>query len=110
MLLLLVPSLFAQSKPAAIAAALSVETRALGDTPSGVAIEVIFRFPPTDAPEAMIQGSISVETAVLRTFRYPIAPDERESLRVVEVFPAGSITIDARMTAESRSDWFTLRE
>ncbi|MEO8032982.1 MAG: VWA domain-containing protein [Acidobacteriota bacterium] len=80
---------------------LLISLEPLGDNDQGVVTRLKFRFSipsdvPPDTPLA-IQGSILQNGAVVRNFRFPLPPEQRESLSSVQTVPAGQIVIEARL-------------
>ena len=84
-------------------AKLSIVAEALGDTDAGVVIRTTFRFTvPSDVPSGtplVIQGSVGQAGKVIRTFRYPLLPDQLASgtITSIQTVPAGEIELDARL-------------
>ncbi|HYH06749.1 MAG TPA: VWA domain-containing protein [Thermoanaerobaculia bacterium] len=87
---------FAQETPKTLTIALEP----LGDTDTGVAARVAFRFasPAEVAPDAplFLQGSFIQGGQVLRNFRYPIA-NQANSVTSVQSFGEGEVEIEARL-------------
>ena len=73
----------------------------LGDTPDGVVARVTFRFgiPPEVPPETglFLQGSLMQNGQVLRNFRLPVLPDQRDAMKVIQLFQEGSADVEARL-------------
>ena len=109
LLTLLAANLGAQDPPAppkppnadANRANLTIETKAEGDAPAGVATTLSFRFAiPPDVPQGIplvVQGSILQNGAVLKNFRYPVGEERRSPLSVVVSVLAGEYDIEARL-------------
>lgn len=80
---------------------ISIAVEPLGDTDSGVATRVIFRFPrPAEvAPEAplFLQGSFMQGGQVLRNFRYAVPTDGATSVTAVQAFAPGEAEIEVRL-------------
>ena len=78
----------------------SITLEPLGDTDTGVATRVTFRFasPAEVAPEAplFLQGSFMQGGQVVRNFRFPIE-NQANSLTAVQSFAEGEAEIDARL-------------
>lgn len=96
----------AQTAPAASPdpsnrANLTVALEPAGDSAQGVVARVTFRFAiPSDVPPGVpfvIQGSIMKNGQVVRNFRLPVPPDQREQLRTAQTFPEGEIEIETRL-------------
>jgi Ca-activated chloride channel family protein len=80
---------------------LQIGVEALGDSEQGVVCRLKFRFAassdvPPDTPLA-VQGSILQSGAVVRNFRFPLSPEQRDSLTTIQTLPAGEIVIEARL-------------
>jgi Ca-activated chloride channel homolog len=73
----------------------------LGDNAQGVVCRVTFRYVvPDDVPPGVplvVQGSMLRDGMVLKNYRIQLQPDQRESVRTIQTFPEGSITIEARL-------------
>lgn len=90
--------LFAQDEPAK---PLTIALETLGDTGSGVASRVTFRFPrPAEvAPDSplFLQGSFLQSGQVLRNFRYPVPTDGATSVSAIQTFAPGEAEIEVRL-------------
>src|SRR5437867_5070393 len=73
--------------------ALTIVLEPLGDNDTGVVTRTTFRFAtPTDVPEGVplaIIGSISEGGQVVKRFRYPLLPAQRESLSAIQTLQPG---------------------
>ena len=104
-LLVLLPALAIADTPApadpANPANLTIAVEPLGDNADGVVSRVTFRYAiPSDVPNGVplvIQGSILEGGKVLRNFRLPIAPSQREMVRTTQTLNAGETEIEARL-------------
>jgi Ca-activated chloride channel family protein len=80
---------------------LSIALEPLGDTDSGVAARVTFRYadPAEVAPEAVLalQGSLMQGGQVLRNFRFPVSQSRGNTLTSVQTFGEGEAEIEARL-------------
>jgi Ca-activated chloride channel family protein len=80
---------------------LTIDAKAEGDAPAGVAVTLSFRFAvPQDVPQGVplvVQGSILQGGTVLKNFRYPLGEERRSPLSVVMTVPAGEFDVEARL-------------
>ncbi|HYS55116.1 MAG TPA: VWA domain-containing protein [Thermoanaerobaculia bacterium] len=81
--------------------ALTIVLEPLGDSDAGVVTRTTFRFAiPTDVPEGVplvIIGSISEGGQVVKRFRYPLLPTQRESLSAIQTLQPGEAEVEARL-------------
>lgn len=102
-LLLVLAALPALGQPAEAPnpANLTIAVETLGDSEQGVVVRTIFRFAiPSDVPSGVpliLQGSISQDGKVVKRFRYPLQPSQRESVTAIQTLAAGEAEIDARL-------------
>lgn len=79
---------------------LTVTMEPLGDSDSGVVARLTYHFAiPEDVPPGVplvIIGSISQGQQV-RNFRYPIMPDQRDTLTSIQTLQPGDVEIEARL-------------
>ena len=96
----------AQTAPAAAPDAsnranLTMTLEPLGDSAQGVVARVTFRFAiPSDVPPGVpfvLQGSILKGGEVVRNFRFPIPPEQRDQLRTTQTFTEGETEIETRL-------------
>ncbi|HUP49143.1 MAG TPA: VWA domain-containing protein [Thermoanaerobaculia bacterium] len=80
---------------------LLISLEVLGDAAAGVVARIRFRFNvPGDVPPGVplvVQGSFLREGKVIRNFRIPLPPEERESATTVQTLPEGEVTVEARL-------------
>ena len=80
---------------------LAITLEPLGDSDTGVVTRTTFRFAiPTDVPEGVplvITGSISQGGQVVKRFRYPLLPAQRESLSAIQTLQPGEVEVEARL-------------
>ena len=80
---------------------LSIALESIGDTDSGVAARVTFRYalPAEVAPEAVLalQGSFMQNGQVLRNFRFQVSQSGGNTLTSVQTFAPGEAEIEARL-------------
>ena len=73
----------------------------VGDNAQGVVARVTFRFAiPSDVPPGVpfvIQGSILKGGEVVRNFRFPVPPDQRDQVRTTQTFTEGEMEIETRL-------------
>jgi len=80
---------------------LSVGIEPLGDSDQGVVVSVSFRF--ANAPEVppetplFLQGSFLQNGLVIRNFRIPVPPAQREPIRTIQTFAEGEGEIEVRL-------------
>jgi Ca-activated chloride channel family protein len=91
---------FAQEAPPPPPKPITIALEPLGDTESGVAARITFRFaqPPEVPPETglFLQGSLLQSGQVVRNFRFPVQPNSSE-IRSVQTFAEGEIEIETRL-------------
>jgi Ca-activated chloride channel homolog len=108
LLLLLLWSGGLQPAVAADQGKLSIDLQPLGDTAQGVATRAIYRFVAgPDIPPGVplvITGSISQGGAVVKRFRYPVDPTQRESLTAIQTLQPGTVEIEARLMVPLEED------
>jgi len=80
---------------------LSIDLEPLGDSAQGVVTRTTYRFAvgpdmPPGVP-LVITGSISQGGAVVKRFRYPVDPTQRESLSAIQTLQPGAVEIEARL-------------
>ncbi len=97
--LVMAPILGAQAAPDP--GPITIESVVLGDRGSEVITRITFGFQldqaiPPDTPVVM-QGSVAQAGKVVRTFRYPLRPNERESLSLIQPLAAGEAEVDVRL-------------
>lgn len=82
-------------------AKLTIALEPLGDTDEGVVTRAVFRVAESsDVPPQtplVLQGSVSQNGAVLKTFRFPFASSSTDPIRTIQTFPPGEIEIEARV-------------
>jgi len=80
---------------------LSVSVEPLGDSDQGVVARVLFRFasPPEVAPgtQVFLQGSFMQNGLVVRNFRIPVPPGQREPIAVIQTFAEGAAEVEVRL-------------
>lgn len=80
---------------------LTVTAEPLGDSPSGVVVRLTFHFTiPEDVPSGVplvIVGSISQGQQVVKRFRYPLSPTQRDKLASIQTLQPGDAEIEARL-------------
>jgi len=80
---------------------LTISVEPLGDTDSGVVMRVTYRFTvPSDVPAGVplvILGSTTQSGQVVKRFRYPLGPAQRESITAVQTLKPGDAEIEARL-------------
>jgi Ca-activated chloride channel homolog len=80
---------------------LTISVEPLGDTDAGVVMRVTYRFTvPSDVPEGVplvILGSTTQSGEVVKRFRYPLGPAQRESIAAVQTLKPGDAEIEARL-------------
>jgi len=80
---------------------LSIAIEPLGDVDQGVVVSVSFRFAnaPEVAPETplFLQGSFLQNGLVIRNFRIPVPPAQREPIRTIQTFAEGEGEIEVRL-------------
>lgn len=86
---------------AADQAKLSIDLEPLGDTAQGVVMRATYRFAvgpdmPPGVPLVII-GSVSQDGAVVKRFRYPVDPTQRESLTAIQTLQPGTVEVEARL-------------
>ncbi|HEX8172136.1 MAG TPA: VWA domain-containing protein [Thermoanaerobaculia bacterium] len=90
--------LFAQSD---LPEPLAITLEPLGDSPDGIVTRVAFRFatPPEVPPETglFLQGSFLQDGVVIRNFRVPVPPQQRDAMRMLQTFKEGTAEIEARV-------------
>ena len=90
--LLFVILLVASAAPAEEQKNLTISAEPLGDTDAGVVMRVTYRFTvPSDVPAGIplvILGSTTQSGQVVRRFRYPLGPAQRESTPLRAPVPA----------------------
>lgn len=105
-LVLLAGNTFAQNAPAprpdpSNRANLTMTLEPVGDSAQGVVARVTFRFAiPPDVPPGVpfvIQGSILKGGAVVRNFRFPVPPDQRDQVRTTQTFAEGEMEVETRL-------------
>lgn len=96
----------ATASPQKEGGAITIEVVPLGDAPGGVVSRIIFRYELSHAattPELAIQGSIAAAGVPPKTFRYPLRPNETNSLESIETLAPGEAEIEARLVATDES-------
>ena len=105
-LILLAANAYPQTAPATSPdvsnrANLTMTLEPVGDTAQGVVARVTFRFAiPSDVPPGVpcvIQGSILKGGEVMRNFRFPVPPDQREQVRTTQTFTEGETEVETRL-------------
>jgi Ca-activated chloride channel family protein len=80
---------------------ITISLEPLGDTDSGVAARIAFRFaqPPDVAPETglFLQGSLLQGGQVVRNFRFPVLPNSGSAITTVQTFAEGEIEVEVRL-------------
>ena len=80
---------------------LTISVESLGDNDLGVVTRVTYRFTiPAEVPEGVplvILGSTTQSGEVVRHFRYPLAPSQREMLTAIQTLKPGQADIEARL-------------
>jgi Ca-activated chloride channel family protein len=80
---------------------LTISIEPLGDTDAGVVTRVTYRFSvPPDVPEGVplvILGSTTQSGEVVKRFRYPLPPTQRNTLTAVQTLKPGDAEIEARL-------------
>ena len=80
---------------------LTISVESLGDNDLGVVTRVTYRFTiPAEVPEGVplvILGSTTQSGEVVRHFRYPLAPSQREMLIAIQTLKPGQADIEARL-------------
>jgi VWFA-related protein len=104
------PVAFAQTPPPAAVApeAVVIDIAALGDSDAGVVTRITFRLAlgdsvPREAP-LVLQGSISKDQAVVRTFRFQLPPDRRDSFSMIQALPVGEAVVEVRALIASEEN------
>jgi Ca-activated chloride channel family protein len=95
LLLLASPGLAEEQK------SLVVTAQALGDSDAGVVVRVTYQFTiPSEVPPGVplvIIGSITQDGQVVKRFRYPLAPVQRDNLTAIHTLRPGDAEIEARL-------------
>ncbi len=95
---------FAAERPEALA----IEIAPLGDAEGGVAVRISFSIDPALGipveQEVVLQGSILSREQVVRNFRRPLGAEERVRYEIVQVVPAGPVTVEARLMSVREGD------
>ena len=80
---------------------LAITVEPLGDSETGVVARVAFRFAiPSDVPPGVplvIIGSVTQQGQVVKRFRYPLAPSQKDSLTAIQTLQPGDAEIEARL-------------
>ena len=80
---------------------LTIALEPLGDSEAGVVARVAFHFAiPSDIPQGVplvIIGSVMQQGQVVKRFRYPLAPSQKDSLTAIQTLQAGDAEIEARL-------------
>jgi VWFA-related protein len=80
---------------------LTILLEPLGDTDAGVVTRTTFKFAiPSDVPQGVplvIIGSITQGGQVVKRFRYPLQPSQRDSLTAIQTLQPGDAEIEARL-------------
>ena len=80
---------------------LTISVEPLGDTDAGVVMRVTYHFTvPPDVPQGVplvILGSTTQAGEVVKRFRYPLGPTQRESITAVQTLKPGDAEIEARL-------------
>lgn len=80
---------------------LTISVEPLGDSDAGVVMRVTYRFTvPSDVPEGVplvILGSTTQSGEVVKRFRYPLGPAQRQSIAAVQTLKPGDAEIEARL-------------
>lgn len=83
------------------AAKLTIALEPLGDSPQGVVTRATYRFSASgDVPPGVplvIVGSISQAGAVVKRFRYPVDPAQREAVTAIQTLQPGDVEVEARL-------------
>ena len=81
--------------------ALAIRVDVLGDGDAGAVARVRFRLHvPENVPPGVplvVQGSLLQDGKVIRNFRLPVPPEERETISTVQAVPEGEVTVEARL-------------
>ena len=89
-------SLFAADEPQK----LTIAVEPLGDSDAGVVARLTFKFGiGSDVPQGVslvIIGSTS-QGQTVKTFRYPLLPDQRNSLSAIQTLQPGDVEVEARL-------------
>jgi Ca-activated chloride channel family protein len=96
-LLLLAGTAFADEPPNK----LTITLDNLGDSDTGVVTRTTYRFTiPSDVPQGVplvIVGSITQGGQVVKRFRYPLMPSQRNSLTAIQTLQPGDAEVEARL-------------
>jgi len=80
---------------------LTIAVEPLGDTDVGVVTRVAFHFAiPSEVPQSVplvITGSVIQQGQVVKRFRYPLLPSQKESLTAIQTLQPGDADIEARL-------------
>ncbi len=80
---------------------LTIALEPLGDTDAGVVTRLTYRFAiPSEVPSGVplvIIGSITQHAEVVKHFRYPLAPSQRDSLSAIQTLQPGDAEVEARL-------------
>jgi Ca-activated chloride channel family protein len=80
---------------------LTIVLEPLGDNDSGVVTRITYHFAiPSDVPQGVplvIIGSISEGGQVVKRFRYPLAPAQRDTLTSIQTLQPGDAEVEARL-------------
>ena len=80
---------------------LTIVLEPLGDNDSGVVTRITYHFAiPSDVPQGVplvIIGSISEGGQVVKRFRYPLAPAQRDMLTSIQTLQPGDAEVEARL-------------
>jgi len=97
-LLLVVSTAYAADEPAKN---LTIALEPLGDSDSSVVTRITYHFAiPSDVPQGVplvIIGSISEGGQVVKRFRYPLAPAQRDTLTSIQTLQPGDAEVEARL-------------
>ena len=96
-LLLLAATAFAEEPPNK----LTISLDPLGDSDAGVVTRTTYKFAiPSSVPQGVplvIIGSISQGGQVVKHFRYPLMPSQRDTLTAIQTLQPGDADIEARL-------------
>jgi len=80
---------------------LTIALESLGDSETGIVARVAFHFAiPSDIPQGVplvIIGSVMQQGQVVKRFRYPLGPAQKDSLTAIQTLQPGDAEIEARL-------------
>ena len=80
---------------------LTIAVEPLGDSDAGVVSRITFKFAiPPEVPQGVplvIIGSATQQGQVVKRFRYPLLPSQRDSLTAIQTLQPGDAEIEARL-------------